>query len=159
MARHTQRRTTAQQGHEAKLAPADMLCFAVYAASHAFTRFYKPLLDPLGLTYPQFLVIAALGRADQQTVSDIGAQLLLDSGTVTPLLKRLQASGLITRQRDAQDERQVRVALTGAGRELLAKMPGVHACVVAALGQNAESIHGLKAEIDSLRHALEAAAA
>ena len=91
------------------------LCFAVYAAAHAFNRFYKPLLVPLGLTYPQYLVLLVLWEADGQTVSGIGERLMLDSGTLTPLLKRLEAAGFVTRARSAHDERQVLVRLTDAG--------------------------------------------
>ncbi|HWU17783.1 MAG TPA: MarR family transcriptional regulator, partial [Devosia sp.] len=95
-----------------------MLCFAVYAAGHAFNRFYKPRLDALGLTYPQYLVFLVLWEGDDLTVKALGERLLLDSGTITPLLKRLEARGLVVRRRDAEDERQVRVLLTDAGRAL-----------------------------------------
>src|SRR5918993_3722365 len=89
-----------------------MLCFATYSAGLAFTRVYKPLLELLGLTYPQYLVMVVLWEKDGLTVSEIGEQLFLDSGTLTPLLKRLQAAGLVERGRDPKDERQVRVSLT-----------------------------------------------
>lgn len=149
---------SAQDGPPPEVMLDDMLCFAIYAASHAFTRFYKPLLDRLGLTYPQFLVIIALGQADQQTVGQIGARLMLDSGTLTPLLKRLEAAGLITRRRDGRDERQVRVGLTESGREALAQSRGIHNCVADALGRDAAALGDLKAEVDHLRTALTAAA-
>ncbi len=135
----------------------DMLCFSVYAASHAFTRFYKPLLDPLGLTYPQFLVLVALGEKDSQTVGQIGARLLLESGTLTPLLKRLEGAGLITRQRDGRDERQVRAVLTEAGRALCERARDVHACVVAQVNREPDQLRALKADIDALRRSLDAA--
>src|SRR6218665_1308085 len=83
-----------------------MLCFAVYAAGHAFTRFYKPRLDALGLTYPQYLVFLVLWEEDGLTVKALGDKLFLDSGTITPLIKRLEARGLVRRQRDDEDERQ-----------------------------------------------------
>ena len=94
------------------------LCFAVYAASHAFNAAYKPFLDPLGLTYPQYLVMLVLWEADNLKVNEIGAKLHLDSGTLTPLLKRLEAAGYLKRTRDASDERQVRVSLTKSGVNL-----------------------------------------
>lgn len=97
------------------------LCFAVYSASHAFTRAYRLLLEPLGLTYPQYLVMLALWDRDGMRVKEIGAQLFLDSGTLTPLLKRLEAGGLLRRVRDPADERQVSIMLTQDGRELEAK--------------------------------------
>jgi DNA-binding MarR family transcriptional regulator len=90
-----------------------MLCFAVYAAGHAFTRFYKPRLDAIGLTYPQYLVFMVLWEGDGITVKALGDRLFLDSGTITPLLKRLEARGLLRRERDEEDERQVRIYLTG----------------------------------------------
>ncbi|MBU8539230.1 MarR family winged helix-turn-helix transcriptional regulator [Falsiroseomonas tokyonensis] len=99
----------------------DNLCFALYAANHAFTAAYKPLLDPLGLTYPQYLVLLVLWEAEDQTVKALGQRLHLDSGTLTPLLKRMETAGLVRRRRDAEDERQVRIALTEAGRALQAR--------------------------------------
>src|SRR5919107_6422216 len=96
----------------------DELCFATYAAAQAFNRVYKPLLDPLGLTYPQYLVLLVLWEGDNIPVKEIGQRLFLDSGTLTPLLKRLQAAGIVERTRDAEDERQVRITLTQKGRDL-----------------------------------------
>ena len=96
----------------------DHLCFAVYAAAHAFNRVYKPLLDRLGLTYPQYLAMLVLWETDDQTVKAIGERLTLDSGTLTPLLKRLEARGLVTRRRDPADERSVRIGLTDTARAL-----------------------------------------
>src|ERR1700712_5278846 len=90
----------------------DQLCFSIYAAGHAFTRFYKPLLEPLGLTYPQYLVLLTLWEADGLLLKSIGSRLGLDSGTLTPLLKRMEEAGLLTRLRDKADERQVIVRLT-----------------------------------------------
>src|SRR5919107_6381177 len=89
-----------------------MLCFAIYSAGHAFTRVYKPLLDRVGLTYPQYLVLLVLCEEDNLTVKQIGERLFLDSGTLTPLLKRLESAGFVRRVRDSQDERQERVTLT-----------------------------------------------
>jgi DNA-binding MarR family transcriptional regulator len=96
----------------------EQLCFALYSASRAFTRAYAPLLGPLGLTYPQYLVLLVLWDRGELSVSGLGEQLGLDSGTLTPLLKRMEESGLIARTRDTADERVVRVALTRAGRAL-----------------------------------------
>jgi len=94
------------------------LCFSLYAASMAVNRIYKPVLDRLGLTYPQYLVLTALSENDGQTVSGIADRLALESSTVTPLVKRLEAAGLVTRTRNPKDERQVNVRLTGKGRKL-----------------------------------------
>src|SRR5437879_6243363 len=93
----------------------DFLCFAVYSANLAFHRVYKPLLDELGLTYPQYLVLVVLYEQDDQTVGDLGDKLFLDSSTLTPLLKRMEGVGYVTRQRDPEDERQVRIRLTPRG--------------------------------------------
>jgi DNA-binding MarR family transcriptional regulator len=94
----------------------DILCFAIYSANLAIHRAYKPLLDELGLTYPQYLVLAALYEHDDQTVGSLGAKLFLDSSTLTPLLKRMERAAYLTRRRDPQDERQVRIRLTQRGR-------------------------------------------
>ena len=94
------------------------LCFALYSASLAMTKLYKPLLAPLGLTYPQYLVMMALWEGDGLTVSQLGERVALDSGTLTPLLKRLETAGLLQRLRDTADERRVLLRLTAAGRRL-----------------------------------------
>src|SRR5215469_12317279 len=96
----------------------NQICFAVYSAAHAFNRVYKPLLDRLGLTYPQYLVMLALWERDGVPLKDIGERLFLDSGTLTPLLKRLEQAGLVRRTRSAEDERQVLIALTTQGQAL-----------------------------------------
>src|SRR3954452_21193280 len=103
---------------EEKLLLDNFLCFAIYSAGHAFNQFYRPLLDAIGLTYPQYLVMVALWSANDQTVKALGEKLSLESSTLTPLLKRLEAAGYLTRTRDPEDERQVRVRLTAAGRAL-----------------------------------------
>ena len=100
---------------------ADFLCFAVYSANLAFGRAYKPILDELGLTYPQYIAIVALWEEDDQTVSRLGGKLFLESNTLTPILKKLESMGYLTRRRDPKDERQVRVNLTEAGRHLREK--------------------------------------
>ena len=94
----------------------EFLCFAVYSANLAIGRSYAPLLDKLGLTYPQYLVLAALYDKDDQTVGSLGDKLFLDSSTLTPLLKRMESAGFLTRKRDPRDERQVRIRLTPRGR-------------------------------------------
>src|SRR6185436_15253777 len=99
----------------------NQLCFALYSASLAMTKLYKPLLDELGLTYPQYIVMLVLWEGDGLAVSELGQRLSLDSGTLTPLLKRLEGSGLISRLRDVQDERRVHIHLTPAGRKLKAR--------------------------------------
>ena len=96
----------------------DQLCFALYAASRAVTARYRPMLDEIGLTYPQYLVMMLLWESDHQTVGQLGSRLALDSGTLSPLLKRLTAAGLVTRHRRVEDERSVSIALTDKGREL-----------------------------------------
>lgn len=119
---------------EAPFAVDDMLCFAAYSASLAFNRFYKPMLDRMGLTYPQFLAMSLLWREDDQTVGRLGERLFLESNTVTPLIKRLEAAGLVTRARDAADERVVRVRLTEAGRALSAEA----GCLVQAVANRTD---------------------
>jgi DNA-binding MarR family transcriptional regulator len=137
----------------------DFLCFAVYAAGHGFNRVYKPLLEPLGLTYPQFLVMNALWDEDDQTVGALGEQLSLESNTLTPLLKRLEGQGRIRRERDPRDERQVRVRLTREGRALRAQAAEIPACILEASGLSVEELVTLQQQVTRLRHALESYAA
>ena len=149
----------------AQPAPADwlaldrQLCFALYAASLAMTKAYKPLLDPLGLTYPQYLVMLVLWEGDDLTVSQLGQRLTLDSGTLTPLLKRLEALGLLQRQRDPADERRVRLQLSPAGRRLQAQARSVPQAVACATGCDLQQIGRLAAELTVLRHQLNASPA
>jgi DNA-binding MarR family transcriptional regulator len=133
---------------------ANQLCFAAYSASHAFTRVYKPLLDGLGLTYPQYLVMLVLWEADDQTVKAIGAQLFLDSGTLTPLLKRLETAGLVRRSRDRTDERLVRIALTPAGAALREQAETIPVALACAIGRPVAEIAQLKDALLGLRDAL-----
>ncbi|KPF69554.1 MarR family transcriptional regulator [Bosea sp. AAP35] len=142
----------AQPGFELKLN--DFLCFAIYSASHAFNRLYKPLLDKLGLTYPQYLVMVTLWERDDRTVGEIGEQLLLESNTLTPLLKRMEAAGLVSRSRDPADERQVRLRLTSEGKALLAKAQPVPGCVLEATGLSGADAQRLTDEITALRASL-----
>lgn len=111
-----------------------LLCFSLYRAGQAMQQTYRPLLDPLGLTYPQFLVLTALWEADGQTVGALGQALGLDTGTLTPLLKRLAAAGFLRRTRDSADERRVMIHLTDHGRALAAESPRIAAAVAAATG-------------------------
>lgn len=141
----------------APLALDNQLCFAVYAASHAFSRTYRPLLEQLGLTYPQYLVMLVLWERDGLTVKAIGDRLGLDSGTLTPLLKRLAAAELVTRDRDAEDERQVRITLTTAGRTLRTKAADLPQIIAGRLGLDVSDLKRLRREIDGLRTALDAA--
>lgn len=134
------------------------LCFAIYTAGHAFGRVYKPLLDELGLTYSQYLVMMALWGEDGQTVRGIGQKLFLESSTLTPLLKRLETQGLLSRTRDKQDERQVRVHLTADGRKLGHKARDVPACMLKASGVTLETLSRLKKEVEGIRDNLLAAA-
>ncbi len=129
----------------------DMLCFAIYSAGHAFNRIYKPLLDELNVTYPQYLVLVALWADDDQTVSSLGKTLFLESSTLTPLLKRLEAAGYVTRERDAGDERQVRVRLTAAGKKLANSARGISKCVVDASGTSLAALEKLQDELSVIR--------
>ena len=133
------------------------LCFALYAASLAMTKAYKPLLAPLGLTYPQYLVLLVLWEGDGITVSQLGERLTLDSGTLTPLLKRLEAQGLLQRRRDVTDERRVLLDLAPAGRALrdrAAAVPQAIACATACdlqqIGALATQLHGLRRQLQSI---------
>jgi DNA-binding MarR family transcriptional regulator len=144
-------------GADDDLQLSSQLCFATYAVAHAFNRFYKPLLDPLGLTYPQYIVLLVLWQTDNLTVKEIGQRLYLDSGTLTPLLKRLEAAGIVRRIRDAQDERQVRVRLTPKGRELRAPVAAVWRDVVCGTGLSAEDVKDLKDRLERVRETLDAA--
>jgi DNA-binding MarR family transcriptional regulator len=130
------------------------LCFAIYGAAHAFTRTYKPLLEPLGLTYPQYLVMIALWEEDGQPVKAIGERLGLDSGTLSPLLKRLEQSGLVARQRDRNDERQVKITLTAKGGELKQQAAGVTTAIGKALGCSREEVAALRDELIALKKKL-----
>lgn len=137
----------------------DFLCFGVYSTGLAFNRLYKPLLDRYGLTYPQYLVMVALARRDDQTVGELGGQLFLESNTLTPLIKRLEAAGLVTRQRDTKDERVVRVGLTQQGQSVA---QDVSTCVPAdlmeAVGISIEEIAALNQSLVTLREKLQRAA-
>jgi|SRR6476646_3167769 MarR family transcriptional regulator, organic hydroperoxide resistance regulator len=136
-------------GEAAKLD--DILCFAIYSTNLAVNRVYKPLLDKLGLTYPQFLVLVALYKQDDQTVGDLGTQLFLDSSTLTPLLKRMESAGYLTRQRDPADERQVRIRLTRRGRSAREKSVGFLDGLVSSSGLDSAAYVQLREELTKLR--------
>jgi DNA-binding MarR family transcriptional regulator len=128
----------------------NQLCFAVHNAARAFTAAYKPYLDPHGLTYPQYLVLMVLWERDAVSVKAIGERLHLDSGTLTPLLKRLEVSGYVRRSRDAKDERHLRVELTDKGRDLRGTIGVARESVVCALGGSEQPIQDLRAELQRI---------
>ncbi|CAN7682039.1 MarR family transcriptional regulator [Rhizobium sp. LjRoot98] len=133
-----------------------MLCFTLYSASHAFTQLYRPLLDKLGLTYPQYLVMVSLWNRDGQNVKELGNTLFLDSSTLTPLLKRLSAAGLITRTRNPEDEREVLLHLTEKGRAIEGQAGDVMQCIGEAAALDTETLDSLLGTIDALRDRLHA---
>lgn len=137
----------------------NFICFALYSAGHAFTRLYKPLLDPLGLTYPQYLVMAVLWEKEGRTVGEIGEKLLLESSTLTPLLKRLEAAGMVRRTRDRDDERVVRIQLTPKGAELKQKAVEIPQAIGCSTNLTIPEVMKLTADIKTLREKLLAAQA
>lgn len=134
----------------------DQLCFALYSAGLALTKAYRPILDDLDLTYPQYLVMLCLWERDGLAVREIGERLSLDSGTLTPLLKRLEGRGLLRRDRDPADERRVLVSLTGPGRELGARAARVPLRVLEASGLSADEARAERARLVALRDRLQA---
>ena len=135
------------------------LCFALYSAQLAMGKIYRRQLAGLGLTYPQYLVMLVLWESDGLTVTALGDRLYLDSATLTPLLKRLQTLGLLRRDRADDDQRQLRVTLTPAGRDLRQRAGGIPADVLCATGCSPSHARVLKAELEELRaHLLTAAA-
>lgn len=135
----------------------DQLCFALYSASHLMTKAYKPMLAELGITYPQYLALLVLWEEDDITVGRLGERLFLDSGTLTPLLKRLEAAGLVSRRRDPADERQVRVVLTQAGRALQGTAQTCYEQLVCGLGLSPEEVGSLRGKVVKLRQQLDKA--
>jgi len=136
------------------LVPDQLLCFAIYSTMTGLNKVYRPSLKELRLTYPQYLVMLVLWDADQRTVSQIGESLFLDSPTLTPLLKRLEAAGLLTRRRSKSDERQVIVALTPAGRKLQARAVEIPGCIAAAMECPMPEIEALNKKLIDMRNAL-----
>ena len=134
------------------------ICFSIYSTNLAFGRVYKPLLDALGLTYPQYLALVSLWAEDDQTVGSLGEKLFLESNTLTPLLKRLEALGHVERARDPADERQVRVRLTAAGKRLREKAQCVPGGILEASGMSREQLKKLAGDVARLRERLLAAA-
>ncbi len=132
----------------------DQLCFSLYATSMAINRTYKPLLDQLGITYPQYLVLSALWEADGRTVGAIAERLALESSTITPLVKRLEAAALVTRTRDAGDERRVLIALTERGRALKTESRCLGEALFARAGMQPSELIALNREVQRLRAAL-----
>ena len=132
------------------------LCFALYSASLAMTKLYAPLLAELGLTYPQYLAMLVLWERDGLMVSELGERLFLDSGTLTPLLKRLEAAGLIARIRALDDERRVHVTLTAAGRKLKGRAVRIPACIAGAVQMPLADIGSLTRQVQALRQRLTA---
>ncbi|WP_062016145.1 MarR family winged helix-turn-helix transcriptional regulator [Aureimonas sp. AU4] len=137
----------------------DQLCFSLYGASMAVGRAYKPLLDRMGITYPQYLLLSALGEEDERSIGAIADRLMLESSTITPLVKRLAAAGLVERERNPQNERQVIVRLTEAGRSLLAECVCLGERLVAGANRPVADLVRLNQEVRSLRDALDASLA
>ena len=134
----------------------DQLCYAIYSAGIAVQRAYKPLLDELGVTYPQYLVLNVLWHQDGQTVGRVADRLALESSTLTPLLKRLETAGLLRRTRNPDNERQVVVELTDQGRALRAKAGCIGDALVGASGQSATQLAQLNRDVRGLRDAIYA---
>lgn len=132
-----------------------MLCFSLYSAGHAFTQLYRPLLDKLALTYPQYLVMVTLWHRDGQTVKELGKTLFLDSSTLTPLLKRLEAAGLVTRTRNRSDEREVLIHLTEKGGALRSHAADIMRCIEEAVGLDAETVRAIKESVDTIRDKIQ----
>ena len=134
----------------------NQLCFALYSASLAMTRLYKPLLAELGLTYPQYLAMLVLWERDGLMVSELGERLGLDSGTLTPLLKRLEALDLVARIRAVEDERRVHITLTAGGRKLKARARAIPACILNASQCSIPELISLTQQVKALRQRLAA---
>jgi len=132
----------------------NQLCFALYSTSLAMTKLYKPLLDEMGLTYPQYLAMLALWQQDGLMVSELGERLYLDSGTLTPLLKRLESAGLVARIRAVDDERRVHISLTAAGRRLKTKAAKIPGCVLTATQCSLPEVISLTQQVQALRQRL-----
>ena len=134
----------------------NQLCFALYSTSLAMTKLYKPLLAELGLTYPQYLAMLVLWECDGLMVSELGERLYLDSGTLTPLLKRLEASGYISRLRNVNDERRVHITLTSTGRKLKARAAKIPGCILSASQCALPELLALTNQLQALRQRLAA---
>jgi len=128
----------------------NQLCYALYAAAHRMTKSYRPMLERMGLTYPQYLVLLVLWENDGITVSEIGRRLRLDSGTLTPVLKRLESAGLLLRSRRQSDEREVEIGLTERGRALRGEAEGVRQSVMCQLQMSEPEIQAMRADLNAL---------
>ncbi|RFA23572.1 MarR family winged helix-turn-helix transcriptional regulator [Subtercola boreus] len=136
----------------------DQICFALYNASRALTARYRPLLDPLGLTYPQYLALLVLWEEGPSTVLHLGERLMLDSGTLSPLVRRLEGAGLVTRMRLPEDERSVLITLTEAGDRLRERTAGIQSQICGATGLDLPDLHALRDQIaDVSAHVRETA--
>jgi DNA-binding MarR family transcriptional regulator len=134
----------------------DQLCFGLYSASRAVTSLYRAVLADLDLTYPQYLVMLALWERDDRLVKELGTELNLDSGTLSPLLKRLETAGLVKRTRQADDERSVRISLTGAGTALRGKAAGIPDVIGDAMGLDQAGLARMRGELDRLTESVNA---
>ncbi|WP_238367650.1 MarR family winged helix-turn-helix transcriptional regulator [Mesobacterium pallidum] len=137
-------------------ATADMLCHALYSADHAMTRLYRPLLAPLGLTYPQYLVLVALWERDDRRIGELGETLSLETNTLTPLLKRMESAGLLTRRRSAEDERVVIVSLTDKGEDLRREGEEITRCIFEATGLSLTELADLRDRLQDVRDRITA---
>lgn len=133
-----------------KLKLENQLCFSVYAVSRAITKLYRPLLEELDITYPQYLVMLVLWENETLSLKDLGKKLYLDSGTLTPLLKRLESMGLVMRKRSLEDERLLNVSLTEKGFQLKEKAKSIPDCILKAINLDMENLIKTKAQMDSL---------
>ncbi|MDX8253038.1 MarR family transcriptional regulator [Acinetobacter pittii] len=133
----------------------NFLCFSIYAAGLSFNKVYRPLLDKLGLTYLQFLVMVSLWMKDGQSVGELGAQLGLESSTLTPLFKRLEAMGYLSRERNPTDERQVLICLTESGKQLKEQAQSIPMCIAEATGLTLEQFIQLKESLTTLKSTLD----
>ena len=134
----------------------DQLCFSLYATSMAITRAYKPMLDRLGITYPQYLVLHALWEQDGHTVGAVAERLALESSTITPLVKRLELAGFVTRERNPDDERQVRVRLTKRGAAMREECGCLAESLLERAGMTGDQLANLNRQVQALQHALSA---
>jgi len=135
----------------------NQLCYALYAAAHRMTKSYRPMLERMGLTYPQYLVLLVLWETDGITVSEIGRRLRLDSGTLTPVLKRLEVAGFLVRSRRRSDEREVEIALTPRGQGLRAEAGAVRESVMCQLNMSEPEVQAMRADLNALIENLSAA--
>jgi DNA-binding MarR family transcriptional regulator len=136
----------------------DFMCFAIYSTNLAYSRVYKPVLERLGLTYPQYVTVICLWEEDNQTVKSLSEKLFLEPSTMTPMLKRLETMGYVHRERDSEDERSVRISLTNAGRELREKAFAYREVTAKASGLSSEEFRVLQKAVVNLRNNLISAA-